>query len=283
MSCLARRPVLFLAGLAIASCAACDAGPGDAAESTAVQAGTSEGQAASRAAVPTGTAEVADPLAVSHPLGVDLDRPVRVGFLIVDGVYNSELVAPYDIFHHPLFHTVPKPGMVVFTIALEKRPVETFEGLRILPDFGFEQHPEIDVLVVPSAENSMGTDLEDKRMIGWVREIGGRAAYVVSLCDGAFVLAKAGLLDGKAVTTFPGDQDAFAEMFPKIDLRREPSYVHDGNVITSQGGALSYDPAMRLVAHLYGDDVAKKVGRGLILPWPPRPTDPAATGLVIEH
>ncbi|MDX1389412.1 MAG: DJ-1/PfpI family protein, partial [Acidobacteriota bacterium] len=117
---------------------------------------------------------------------------------------------------------------------------------------------------------SMGADLEDEEMIAWVRETGEQADFVVSLCDGAFVLAAAGLLDGHTATTFPGDQDRFAEMFPAIELERESSFVQDDRVLTSQGGAKSYDVAMHLVDLLYGEEVAAGVGRGLIIPWPPQ-------------
>ncbi len=200
------------------------------------------------------------------------DRPLAAGFLVVDGVYNSELMAPYDIFHHTRFHT--KPGMVVFTVSPDGRPITTFEGLKLTPDHGFADAPPIDILVVPSSEGSMDRDLGNTALIDWVRRVGGKARFVVSLCDGAFVLAKAGLLDGHAATTFPGDQDRFAAMYPDITLRREPSFVHDGRTLTSQGGAKSYDVAMYLVDHLYGTEVAQAVGRGLIIPWPmpaPRP------------
>ena len=194
------------------------------------------------------------------------DRPLQVGFLIVDGVYNSELMAPYDIFHHTVFHT--QPGMEVFTVSPDGEPVTTFEGLRIEAHYSFESAPDIDVLVVPSAEHSMTTDLENEAMISWVRVVGSRARYVVSLCDGAFVLARAGLVDDRVSTTFPGDQDRYEEMFPDLDVRRDISFVHDGPLLTSQGGAKSYDVAMYLVSHLYGDEVTKGVGGGLIIDWP---------------
>ena len=205
------------------------------------------------------------------PTDLPTDRPLQVGFLIVDGVYNSELVAPWDIFHHTIFHT--EPGMEVFAVSPDGEPVNTFEGLRIEAHYGYDDAPPIDVLVVPSAENSMGSDLEDARMIDWVRARGQSARYVISLCDGAFVLAQAGLLAERAMTTFPGDLDAFAERFPSLDLRRGPSVVHDGPAITSQGGARSYDPAMYLIDHLYGEAVARGVGRGMVIPWPPHQLD----------
>ncbi len=206
---------------------------------------------------------------VPPPADLPTDRPLNAGFLIVDGVYNTELTAPYDIFHHTPFHTKPGPGMRVFTVSPDGEPVTTFEGLRIAADHSFADAPPIDVLIVPSAEGSMDRDLENARMIDWVRRTGDQARFVMSLCDGAFVLAQAGLLDGHVVTTFPGDQDRFAEMFPELELRREPRFVHDRRMITSHGGAKSFDPAIYLVDHLYGEQVAQGVGRGMVIAWPP--------------
>lgn len=205
------------------------------------------------------------------PPSVDLprDRPLRAAFLVVHGVFNSELMAPYDILQHTPLHTAPAPGIEVFTVSPTGEPVITYEGLTLTPNYGFDDHPDIDILVVPSAEGSMDTDLRNRTMIEWVREIGGRARYVVSLCDGAFVLAAAGLLDGRRVTTFPGDQERFARTFPEASLVREVSFVHDGKILTSEGGAKSYDVAMYLVDHLFGEEVARGVGRGLIIDWPP--------------
>jgi transcriptional regulator GlxA family with amidase domain len=203
------------------------------------------------------------------PPTLDLNQPLRAGFLIIDGVYNSELAAPYDVLQHTIFHTKPRPGIEVFTVSPDGAMVTTFEGLKITPHHSFATAPPIDILVVPSAEHNMDTDLENEALITWVRETGGKARFVMSLCDGAFVLAKAGLLDGRAVTTFPGDQDRFAEMFPGLDLKRGVSFVHDGRAITSEGGAKSYDPAMYLVDHLYGEKATQGVGRGLLIPWPP--------------
>ncbi len=201
------------------------------------------------------------------PAGLPRDHALQVGFLIIDGVYNTELTAPYDVFQHTIFHS--PPGMEVFTVSPDGGPVTTFEGLVIDAHHSFADAPPIDVLVVPSAEHNMDTDLENEELISWVRDVGGQADFVMSLCDGAFVLAKAGLLDGVASTTFPGDQDRFAEMFPHLDLHRGVSFVHDGKALTSEGGAKSFDVAMYLADHLYGEKAAQGIGRGLIIAWPP--------------
>lgn len=198
------------------------------------------------------------------------DRPLRAAFLLTDGVYNTELVAPLDILDHVRYKV--EPGIDAFTVSADGRPVTTAEGLVIAADYSFENAPSADILVVASAERSRDSDLENEAMIAWVRETGGRARYVLSLCWGAFVLAEAGLLDGGAATTFPRDFDSFAGRFPAIDLRRGPTFVHDGRAITSQGGVRSFDAAMYLVDHLYGPEVAESVGGGLLIDWPYPPT-----------
>lgn len=201
--------------------------------------------------------------------GLPQGRTLVVGFVIVDGVFNTELTAPYDIFHHTPFHTKPRPGMQVFTVSPDGKPVRTYEGLVIQPDHSFESAPPMDVLVVASAEHSKDTDLENQGLIAWVKERGRKATYVVSLCDGAFVLAKAGLLDGRASTTFPSDVGEYQAKFPQLDVRSDVSFVHDGPMLTSQGGARSFDVALYLVDHIWGTAVAKNVARGLVITWPP--------------
>ena len=194
-------------------------------------------------------------------------EPFNAAFLMIDGVYNSELMAPFDIFQHTIFHT--DGGIQVFTVNETLDTVTTFEGLRLIPDYAFDSPdlPEIDILVVPSAEHNMDSDLENETLIKWVEDIGSKADYLISLCDGAFVLAKAGLVDGKESTTFPTDIARYRETFPSLTVHEEVTFVHHDYLLTSAGGAKSYDVALYLVHHLYGDKVAKGVGRGLVIDW----------------
>ena len=190
----------------------------------------------------------------------------NVAFLIMDGVYNTELTAPMDVFQHTVFHT--QLGMKVFTIAESLNPITSFEGLVIQPDYSYtDSFPKIDVLVVPSAEHHLDSDLEDTSMIAFVKETGAQAHYVMSLCDGAFVLAKAGLLDEVASTTFPSDVPAYRKMFPQLTVHEEVLFVHDGKYITGAGGAKSFEPALYLCERLYGKRVADGIGRGLVINW----------------
>ncbi len=192
----------------------------------------------------------------------------NVGFLIMDGVYNTELTAPYDIFQHTIFRDSIK-AMNVFTVANTSRAITTFEGLRLLPDYNYttDSLPLIDILVVPSAEHHLDTDLEDAAMIRFVRKAAEQAQFVTSHCDGAFVLAKAGLLTDKVCTTFPSDVEAMRQMFPQLDIRADVLFVHDGKYITSAGGAKSFEAALYLCEYLYGSAVAKRLAKGLVIDW----------------
>ena len=192
----------------------------------------------------------------------------NVGFLIMDGVYNTELTAPFDIFQHTVFRKNIK-AMNVFTVADKDDAVITFEGMRIVPDYNYltDSLPKIDILVVPSAEHHLDSDLENKAMIGFVQQVDKEAKFITSHCDGAFVLAKAGLLEGKVATTFPSDIDAMRVMFPSLDIRKDVLFVHDGKYITSAGGAKSFEAALYLSEYLYGEQVAQSLAGGLVIDW----------------
>lgn len=192
----------------------------------------------------------------------------NVAFLIMDGTYNTELTAPFDIFQHTVFREGIK-AMNVFTVADTDEAVTTFEGMRIMPDFNYKKDslPKIDILVIPSAEHHLDSDLENQEMIEFVQKVDKEAQFITSHCDGAFVLAKAGLLDGRASTTFPSDIDKMRERFPDLDIRKDVLFVHDGKYITSAGGAKSFEAALYLCEYLYGKEIAHSLAGGLVIDW----------------
>lgn len=200
---------------------------------------------------------------------VDLkENRYNVAFLIMDGVYNTELTAPYDIFQHTIFRDSIK-AMNTFLVANTLNPITSFEGIRLLPDYNYlsDDLPAIDILVVPSAEHHLDTDLEDAAMIKFVQEVDKTAKYMTSHCDGAFVLAKAGVLDNVVSTTFPSDIGKFRKMFPQLDVREDVLLVHDGKYITSAGGAKSFEAALYLSEILYGKKIAQSLAGGLVIDW----------------
>lgn len=192
----------------------------------------------------------------------------NVAFLIMDGTFNTEFTAPYDIFQHTIYRKGIK-AMNVFTVAKSRGEITTFEGIKVKPDYSYLENtlPQIDILVIPSAEHHLDTDLEDTVMLNFVKRIDSSALFMTSHCDGAFVLAQAGLLDDAASTTFPGDLKKYEARFPNLDVREDVIFVHDGKYITSAGGARSFDAALYLVEYLYGKKIAQSIARGLVIDW----------------
>lgn len=192
----------------------------------------------------------------------------NAAFLVMDGVYNTELTAPYDIFQHTIFRDSIK-AMNTFMVANTRNPITSFEGIRLLPDYNYleDDLPPIDILIVPSAEHHLDSDLEDEALLNFVKTTAENAQFVTSHCDGAFVLAKAGLLNEVASTTFPSDIPAYKKMFPDLDVRSDVLFVHDGKYITSAGGAKSFEAALYLTEFLYGKTVAKRLAKGLVIDW----------------
>ena len=199
------------------------------------------------------------------------DEPTSTGvlnaaFVVAETVFNSELMAPYDILHHTKYRDGDN-YIRPFIVSEDGGSFTTFEGLQIDAHYAFDDHPRIDILVIPSTDNSMSADLENKRYIGWIKHVASEASYVVTLCDGAFALAATGLLDGRSATTFPSDRDRLAAMFDQVDVRHDVNFVVDDQFITSAGGALSYEPALYLVERLYSVESAQRTAGGLVIDW----------------
>lgn len=192
----------------------------------------------------------------------------NVAFLVMDGTYNTEFTAPYDIFQHTKFRDNIK-AMNTFTVANTLAPITTFEGVRILPDYDYTQDvlPVIDILVVPSAEHHMGKDLKDTTLLKFIKKTNEKTLYTTSHCDGAFLLAATGILDEVISTTFPSDIEAYKKMFPKLKVKDSVLFVHDGKYITSAGGAKSFEAALYLCEILYGKEITKSLAKGLVIDW----------------
>lgn len=194
---------------------------------------------------------------------------LNAAFLCVDGVYNSELMAPYDIFQHTIFRdslNYIRP----FIVTPDGKQFVTFEGIKINPDYSFGNAPKVDILVIPSTATSMNRDLQNQSYMDWVRQNVISASHVLTVCDGAFPLASTGVLNGRVATTFPADRHQLATMFPQVDVRRNVNFVADGKFITSVGGALSYEPALYLLEILYSAEHAQQTAAGLVLEWDPQ-------------
>jgi len=186
--------------------------------------------------------------------------PLRVGVVVFEGFLSGEVVAPMEVFAKA--GRDGSPGFEVFTVAPSDKPVRSHEGLVIQPRVTFATSPPIDILVVPS---SMDTErlLADQGLVAFIREHGARARYVVSHCAGAFLLGKAGLLDGKRATTYLGGAEPLQKMFPRAHVEGDKYVVVDGNLVTTIGGAMSYEGSLALLERIAGSETANRVADAL--------------------
>lgn len=109
---------------------------------------------------------------------------LNAGFVCVEKVYNSELMAPYDVLQHSIYRD-SLDYIRCFIVTPDGQPVVTSEGIRLTPDYSFANAPVIDILVIPSTETSMSKDLEHAPLMAWLRRAVAEAKYVITLCDGA--------------------------------------------------------------------------------------------------
>ncbi len=189
----------------------------------------------------------------------------NVGILVYTGVYNTEFVAPMDVFNHVNGKTDAE--VKVFLVSVSPDTVTSAEKLHFRPDYTFADNPRIDILVVPSFEN-YDSDLGKRpEVFDWIRQTAAESQFVLSNCWGAFFLAKAGLLDGRTAMTYPPDIDKLGSMFPKIQTVKGNSFVRDGKFVTGGGGVASYDNALYVVQELWGESVAKSIASGLVKDW----------------
>jgi transcriptional regulator GlxA family with amidase domain len=193
----------------------------------------------------------------------------NAGIVVKDQVYNGEVVAPYHVFQHT-FQEGTDSYIRPILITPDGKPFTTYEGVRIVPDYSFENAPHIDILVIPSTKLSMTDDLKNTEYIDWIKKTDEQASYVMSLCFGSFPLAATGALNGRTATTFPGERNKFARMFPEVKVvRYGANFVVDGKYITSVGGHPSHEPALYLVEKLYSRELAKSIAEKFAMRWAP--------------
>jgi CubicO group peptidase (beta-lactamase class C family)/putative intracellular protease/amidase len=183
-----------------------------------------------------------------------------VGILLFDGVQIIDYSGPWEVFG--------QAGFEVHTVAPKAGPVKTAFGQRVLPDYTLENSPGADILLIPGGRVSDEL-LADEKLIRWIQERSRSARHVMSVCTGAFLLAKAGLLDGQTATTFHGSLDGLARAAPRAKVVHDRRFVDNGKVITTAGLTSGMDGALHLVAKISGNGEAQATALGLEYRWDP--------------
>jgi putative intracellular protease/amidase/YHS domain-containing protein len=201
-----------------------------------------------------------------NPLVPPAKGPIPVAFLISDGAVVIDFAGPWEVFQD--VHDAQGRGFFnLYTVAETTKPVTASAGLKIVPDYTFQTAPSPKVIVIP-AQNGDSPEMRE-----WIRKSSKTADVTMSVCTGAYVLAKTGLLSGKAATTHHSAYSEFAMKFPDIQLKRGARFVEDGNLASSGGLSSGIDLAVRVVERYYGRERAEQTadmmeyqGRGWLDP-----------------
>jgi putative intracellular protease/amidase/YHS domain-containing protein len=194
---------------------------------------------------------------VTSALTVPASGDIRVAFLISAGAELVDFVFPWGVFEYVLVGN--RNPFKLNTVAVTKDPVKVSGGMTVLPDYTCADAPTPDVVVVPA----MDTDKLAPAALDWLRSVHKDATLTTSVCNGSFVLAEAGLLDGKRATSHHSGYGMLRAMYPKVTVIRGVRYVEDGKIATSGGLTSGMDLAMRVVERYFGRDVAKETALSL--------------------
>jgi transcriptional regulator GlxA family with amidase domain len=190
---------------------------------------------------------------------------MNIGILIFDDVEVLDFCGPFEVFSvaaQCAQDAGKEAPFTVFTLAerADGQTVRCIGGLRVQPEYSLDTHPPIDLLVVPGGRGTR-REVDNARLIDWIRAQAASAQLTTSVCTGAFLLGRAGLLEGHTVTTHWGSIERLRASQPGVTVLENIRYVDEGTIVTSAGISAGIDMALHLVARLTGDDLARQTAR----------------------
>ena len=194
-------------------------------------------------------------------------RTLNVAILLFPEVEVLDFAGPFEVFSVASRITRDRghPPFLVSTVAAERLPVAARHGLPVIANFSFAERPLVDILIVPGG--IVDQPMADPATLEWLGETARHAALTASVCTGAFLLAKLGLLAGKTVTTHWDDIAELRAAYPDLRVVEDVPYVDEGRIVTSAGISAGIDMSLHLVARLAGEPLALRTARQMDFAW----------------
>ncbi|HEU5382806.1 MAG TPA: DJ-1/PfpI family protein [Ktedonobacteraceae bacterium] len=188
-----------------------------------------------------------------------------VGILIFDEVEVLDFCGPFEVFSVARPVEPEKQGdehclFRVVTIAERDQIVTCRGGLLVQPHATIEQHPPLDILVVPGGQGTR-RERHNARVLDWIGQQDQQTQLTTSVCTGAFLLAERGLLNGRRATTHWASIAWMRETYPALEMLADQRVVDEGHIITSAGVSAGIDMSLHVVERLYGAEVARWTAR----------------------
>ncbi len=197
-----------------------------------------------------------------------------VGILIFDDVEVLDFCGPLEVFAtvRPLGQhllDVSARQFDVITIAESEAMIKCRAGLMVQPHYTIDNHPPLDILVVPGGIG-VRRELQNAKLLDWIAAQNQTSSLTMSVCTGSFLLAARGLLDGQVATTHQDGIKQFREAHPSVTVREKARYVDSGHIVTSAGVSAGIDMALYVVCRLLGEEVAAQAAHVMEYEWSER-------------
>ncbi|WP_284037131.1 DJ-1/PfpI family protein [Neobacillus sp. 114] len=180
----------------------------------------------------------------------------RVGIFLFNDVEVLDFAGPFEVFSVAALENGQKP-FVVETVSEKGTMIYARNGLKVQPDFSFDTMPKFDILVIPGGPGAREREINNDKVITWIESQMKNVQLMTSVCTGALLLAKAGLLKDKMATTHWASYERLEKGFPEVEVQRDVKFVDEGNVITSGGISAGINMTFHIVKRLVGPQVAQ--------------------------
>jgi len=191
---------------------------------------------------------------------------VKVGIYIYEHAEVLDFSGPFEVFSTATRVCPDESPFDVFLISENAgEVVEARAGYKVVSDYGFDNHPAMDVLVVAGGVHT--AEMEKLQVIEWISSQASAVSIVASVCTGAFLLAKAGVAFNQKVTTHWEDIAELQALFPQLEVIENVRWVDEGSLVTSGGISAGIDMSLHLVSRLHSPELARNTARQMDFDW----------------
>ncbi|HET7629373.1 MAG TPA: DJ-1/PfpI family protein [Bacillales bacterium] len=183
-----------------------------------------------------------------------------VGIFLFDDVEVLDFAGPFEVFSITTWNDGSQPFLVE-TVSEKGNLIRARNGLKVQPDYSFASMPSFDVLVIPGGYGAREREINNPIVIQWISKQMQSVQIMASVCTGALLLAKAGLLDGRKATTHWASLDRLETEFPSVLVQRDVKFVDEGSIITSGGISAGIHMSFHLVKKWLGEEAARRTAK----------------------
>ncbi|MBT2653185.1 MULTISPECIES: DJ-1/PfpI family protein [Oceanobacillus] len=184
-----------------------------------------------------------------------------VGILLFNEVEVLDFAGPFEVFSITTLHNSNDKLFNVSTISENGELVTARNGLKVYPDYSFVNHPSFDIVIIPGGYGAEEIEISNPNVINWIKNQQAKVEFMTSVCTGALLLAKAGILDGKRATTHWMDLDRLEKEYSSVLVQRDTKFIDEGSIITSGGISAGINMSFHLISRLHGIEVAKETAK----------------------